>query len=181
MKTVILIIGTIGSGKDTAAKYLRTKLDWPRFSISDPLKSEAKKRGLAINRENLVELGKLVKAERGDGYLAELVGQKITGNAIVTGIRQFGQIEYFKRHFKVVLVAVDAPVEERFKRTKNSRLVGEANSLAEFIDSEKKENSGSQPQRVFAIMRQADYRIDNIGTIKEFHIKLDELIALIRS
>ncbi len=46
MKTVIGVIGPVGSGKDTAADYLSRKLKAQHFQISSPLKEIVKERSI---------------------------------------------------------------------------------------------------------------------------------------
>jgi cytidylate kinase len=52
-KKVIGISGTNGSGKDTLGRALSLRHNFLFVSVTDLLREEARRRGLAIERENL--------------------------------------------------------------------------------------------------------------------------------
>lgn len=178
-KEVIGIIGTIGAGKDTAGDYISGKLDIPSFQISSPLKKICAETGIEPIRENLIALGTKLADEHGDGYLAEYIIQHMPDRAIITGMRQLGQIAVLKSLSKLTLMSIDANSSMRFERVKNNNKLGEASTIDEFIYREKAENSAPNAQRLFECMELADYHLINEGNFEDLYAKLDKILYLI--
>ena len=63
--------GTNGSGKDSLGEYLAKEYNFLFVSVTDLLRNEAKKRGLAIERENLRDISAQWRRESGLGVLVE--------------------------------------------------------------------------------------------------------------
>ncbi len=176
-KQVIGIIGTIGAGKDTAGDYLAAKLNIPLYQISSTLKKICEEDKIEPTRDNLIALGTKLAAEHGDGYLAEYILERMPEWAIITGMRQLGQIAVLKSSSKLLLISLDADPAIRFERTKNNGKLGEAKTLEEFIAREDAENSAPNAQRLFECMELADHHLLNEGSLKELYTRLDEIIA----
>ena len=176
-RRVIAIIGTIGAGKDTAGNYLTSKLAIPSYQISAPLKEICAKRGLELTRENLVALGTELAAEKGESYFAEyIISHAIADTIIITGMRQLGQINFLRSRVDMTLIAIDADPAKRYERSKKAAVVGEANTLEEFVAKEQAENSPPNVQRLFECMDLADYHIVNNGTPQELYDEIDRII-----
>lgn len=178
-KEVIGIIGTIGSGKDAAGDYISGKLDIPSFQISSPLKKICVETGIEPTRENLIALGTKLAYEHGDGYLAEYIIQHMPDRAIITGMRQLGQVAVLKSLSRLTLISIDANPSILFERVKNNNKLGEANTIDEFICREKAENSTPNAQRLFECMKLADYHLLNEGSLEDLYAKLDKILALV--
>ncbi|MFC1687763.1 AAA family ATPase [Patescibacteria group bacterium] len=178
MKTVIGIIGPIASGKDTAAAYIAKKIGCPIVEVSGYLKELAVKKGVKVNRQNLVDFGTRIVRDYGHDYIPKMLLGRINENGIVTGMRQTSQIEYLRAHSKLVLISIDANPEIRFKRAQIRHRLGEATTLDEFIKFEQEENSGDHVQRLFECMKMADYHIINNEKEKELYSKLDCILGL---
>ncbi len=174
-KEVIGIIGTIGSGKDVAGDYLAGKLNIPSFQISSPLKQICIDNGAEPTRENLIALGTKLASEYGDGYLAEYILERMPKKAIITGMRQLGQIAVLKKSSNLKLIAIDADPMIRFNRVVNNGKLGEANTFEEFVAKEKAENSAPNVQRLFECLELADCHVVNNGSLEELYIQLDQI------
>ena len=169
------ITGTNSSGKETVAEYLKNK-DFEHFSLSDELRIIAKERKIEPTRDNLIALGKEVRKRYGTGYLAERVIKKIKRKAVVSSIRNLGEIERLKKERGFILLAIDAKPEIRFKRAKKRNRLGEARTLKEFLAKEKRENSQeSFAQQLALCLKKADYKINNSGTLKELYEKIEKI------
>ncbi|KKW01560.1 MAG: hypothetical protein UY52_C0007G0021 [Parcubacteria group bacterium GW2011_GWC2_49_9] len=175
MKTVIGIIGPIGSGKDTAAIYLAEKLGCKVYEISGHIKKLAHEQGILHDRQSLIDFGNRIVKERGSEYLPNALLEQISERGIITGMRQVAQIEYLQKHSNLILVAIDADPEIRFKRAQARGRLGEATTIEEFVRLEKEENSGDRVQRIFECMKMADHSVTNNGTLEELQKALDDL------
>jgi len=176
MKNIVGITGLNGAGKETAANYLSEKIKFPVFSISEPLVKAAKKKFRVVARDDLVSLGKEMARKFGDDYLARKALEKTNKGAIITGIRQTGQIDFFQNNSIFLLIAVDAKAAIRFERKSRGSRYREAEYLDEFIKKEEQENSGDQPQRVMECIKRAKYVIENNGKFDDLFSKLDSVI-----
>ncbi len=176
-KHVIAIIGTIGAGKDTAGDYLAKQLGIPSYQISAPLKEICLQSGLEPTRENLIALGTRLAKERGDGYLARYIIERMPERAIITGIRQLGQIEELRSHANLTIIAIDASPALRFERIKKNGKIGEASSLDEFVARELAENSPPNAQRLFECMELSDTHLQNEGDLDELYAQLNLIIS----
>lgn len=174
-KEVIGIIGTIGAGKDKAGDYIATKLNIPSFQISSPLKQICEETDIEPTRDNLITLGTKLAVGHGDGYLAEYILEHMPERAVITGMRQLGQIAVLESSSNLTLISLDADSGIRFERAKNNGKLGEAKTLEEFIAREKAENSAPNAQRLFDCMELADYHLLNEGSLNELYAQLDEI------
>lgn len=179
MKNIICIIGTIGSGKDTAAEYISRKLTIPALQISQVLKDFAKEKGIEPTRDNLIKIGSELVKKNGAGFVIQsLVNKTSEDLIIVTGVRRMEVIEYMRKNYNIILLAVTASPEIRFQRCMVRNKLGEAKTLTEFIENEQKENSAPNTERLFECMKLADYTITNDADLKTFFTKVDEFLTL---
>lgn len=176
MRRVIAIVGKIGVGKDEAAKYLSTKLNWPIFQISSPLKDEVKKRGLELNRENIQKIGVEFAQKYGDDHIARLALKSSKENLVVSGPRQLGQIDYFKKNSQFIMINITASDNLRFNRVKKRNSVSEAETLEDFIKDEIEKDSSGPVQRVEDCIKMADYTVHNESSLEQLFKNLDKVI-----
>ncbi len=173
-KTIIGIIGTISSGKDTAAEYISKKLKIPSSPISEILRDLAKEDNIEPTRENLIKIGNSLVKEKGPDHFARLALNRITGDrGIITGMRILGTIEYMRANSNLALLVIEADTKVRFERSVNRNKLGEATTLEEFIQNEKTENSLPNLPRVFECLKLADYSILNNSDLEAFHKEID--------
>lgn len=180
---IIGITGTSNSGKDTVAKLLIYKMGWSHFSISDELRRIATEQGLPLDNQTLGDLAIGLRKEFGLGYLSEVgLGKHVAPNLIVTSLRNLGEIEPLRQADNFILIAIDAPVELRFERAHTRARAGEQDlSLEEFMAKEKIMMQGdSHGQRIADLIAEADYRIDNIGTLADLEQKIDEILLKVQ-
>lgn len=110
------LVGPMGGGKSTVVEMLGFK----SVSLTEVLKNSAKKAGLKINRANLISFGNTLRAEHGEHVLAKLATEKMTtGNYAIDSIRNPGEVAFLQKNLpRFLLVAVNAPSEVRWRRTK---------------------------------------------------------------
>lgn len=174
---MIGIVGTIGAGKDEAGNYIASKLHIPAFQISFPLKQICIERGIEPTRNHLILLGTELARKHSDSYLAEQILEQMPEKAVITGMRQLGQIALLRSESSLKLISIDAEPALRFERVKRNGKLGEAATLEEFITREHAENSELNAQRLFECMKLADYHIRNEGSIEEFHAQIDKILT----
>ncbi len=176
----MLIIGITGqpsSGKDTVAEYLASK-GFAHVSSSDKIREEMRKVGLTTERENVSNFVIEKRKERGNGYLAEQISDAIIGDTVVSGLRNTAEIEIFRKRFgkEFLLIAVDAPIETRFRWAKDRGRIGDNISFEQFKKEEEKERAGSSFHEVDHVIKLADHLIFNDGTKEELLKKVDSCL-----
>jgi len=175
---IVGLTGSNASGKGEAASYLRTK-DFKYYSLSDILREEAKKSGIEPLRENLIRLGNELRRKNTPSYLASMIRERLIepGDYIVDSIRNPAEVEALQKEKGFILLGIDAPVEVRFKRSLKRKRPGDAETLRDFIEKEKKENiDDPENQQLKKCIEMADPVIVNDSNIEEFHRKIDEAI-----
>jgi len=173
---VIGLTGTNGSGKGEAAAFFASR-GFDRFSLSDIIRDELGRLGMPATRDNLILTGNRLREEGGPEVLARLALRRVTGPTVIDSIRNPSEIEYLREHTRFTLLAVDAPLEVRFSRTRLRGRDESAATLEEFRAKEAEELTGSeQSQQLRACMAMSDHLILNDGALEQFHRRLEAFL-----
>ena len=166
MKLVIGLTGTMNSGKGTVADYLVSK-GFEHFILSEIIKEETSQKHLPLTRENLQDIGDILRKAHGLGVLAKLALERSkTEKVLIDGIRNPGEIAFLKEQDKFILIAVDAPLSVRFMRAKERKSAKDIVDYAAFVHDDARDRGINQPengQQVQACIDSADFRIENDG------------------
>jgi dephospho-CoA kinase len=174
---VIGLTGPNSSGKGKTAEILVEELGYAPHSLSDMLREEARRRGLQPVRDVLIPLGNELRRERGAGVLAELVVPELRPPALVDSIRNPAEVAVLRGVPGFVLLAIDAPVELRHARSLERARPGDARTLDEFMEKERRENTADpSAQQLGATAALADAVITNCGSLRD--LRRDVLAAL---
>ena len=177
---IIGLTGPIASGKSVLANML-VERGFERLTLSEEVREEAKKKGLAIERKILQDLGNEMRAKYGNGYWAKRVLERtIEGNNyVIEGIRNPGEVEELRKSRNFVLIGVDAPVERRWewisKRGKDSDPKSVEGIRA--IDArDRGEGEGMHGQQVDRCFEMSDSIILNNTTLDDLREKASEIV-----
>lgn len=175
---LIGVVGSIGSGKDTMADYL-VKKGFEHVSQSSLLREIMTGEGQELSVPNMTKYGNNLRITKGHGYLATMALGKIKSDkAVITSIRQVGEIEVLQKRNDFVLVKTDAPIELRIDRLQKRNRDGDVKTLEELQSIEKLQASGEgASMNMDACFKLADVEIINDGTIEEFQQKIDQFLA----
>jgi dephospho-CoA kinase len=128
-------------------------------------------------------IGNSLREEGGPGILADLMISNLTSleNHIVDSIRNPLEVKSLRREYEnhnFSLISVDARPEIRYERLKQRNRAGDSSSWEEFLAQEKLEERSSDPnkQQIFATINEADYHIDNSGSLSELKNKIRKII-----
>lgn len=173
---LIGLTGTNGAGKGKVASYL-VKKGFQYFSLSDLIREELRKKGKEITRDNLIKMGNYLREKYGPDILACRVMKKIKGNSVIDSIRNPKEIEHLRKQKNFILLAIDAPVELRYERTKKRGRDESASTLQEFILKEREEmTTDEKGQQLRTCLKMADVTIINDGSLEELKKKLEALL-----
>ena len=175
---LIGIVGQPGSGKDVAAKYIAKGFGFKHISSGDVLRRYINDNKLGgMDRKNLQHIVTKLRAQNGNGVLVKLILNEIKpeSNVIVSGLRNPDEITLINKAGGKI-IAIDADVENRYKRTRMRKREGDTVSLDEFIKLEQNENQGGTWD-IGKSISMADIKITNNFGYKEFFNDLDKSMS----
>ena len=180
---IIGITGTNGSGKGTVAEILGEK-GFESHSLSDELRRELKKRGIEENRDSLIAIGNELREKEGPATLSRRIlktidsGKSRNRDFVVDSIRNPAEIDELRKNKSFILIAVDAPMELRYRRAKARGREGDFISFGKFREQEEVQLRGSATgQQLLKCMSLADFRITNEGSMEGLKGKVDSILA----
>lgn len=178
---IIGIAGMPSSGKDTVAEIFEKK-GYKHISLSQVLRNMAKEQNIELTTENLTEFGNSTRLKYGLGFLAKEALKEIKGDAVITSIRQPGEVDVLRKKKDFYLIAVDATLENRWQRLSARRRPGDPATLEEMKSIEKRQSKagGSKDMQNDVVMEMADYYIDNNGDKNQLKEKVDEVMKEIK-
>jgi dephospho-CoA kinase len=177
MSIIIALVGFGSSGKDAVARYLVKNFSFKHISSGDLIREHVVKNNLGdCGRENLQSVANDLRSKFGADYLARLGTKEEKDNLIISGLRAIPEIEYIKS-LGGFIVAIDAPVESRYKWSINRGRSGEIIALDKFIEIENKEsvNLNHNNQNIRQILSIADFTIVNNSDLTELFYKASEV------
>lgn len=189
-KIIITVVGLNAAGKDTVADYLKEKKGFIPISLSDRIREECMKRG--TKRENitvpmLIEVGIELRKEFGNSVLAKRSLKKISikgeNRFIFTSLRHPDEVKYLKSKSKnFYLFEVWAPIKLRYERSQLRKKPEDRMSFEEFKAQEERQLRGSGPeQQLNAVIKMADFRIDNSGNESILKRRVRQIIESINT
>ncbi len=175
---IIGITGTLGAGKGTVVEFLKQK-GFKHFSVREFLIKEINKRGLPVNRDNMVLVANQLRKMNSPSYIIEQLyeqAKKAGGDCIIESIRTPGEVEALKEKGGVLL-AIDADPQTRYVRIVTRQSETDNVSYDEFLENEKREMFSQDPnkQNLSKCIEMADYVLDNNKGVEELHKQVEEI------
>jgi len=174
---VIGIVGTAGSGKSTAAKYITEKYDAQEFSFSSLLVEALKNFRSEITRKDLIWLMVTMKEKFGDDILTRVMKNKIkeakSPVVVVSGLRLPSDYDFIRGFKKNKLIFITAPLELRWERVSKRGEKSDDNiPLEEF----KKFSQEKTEVHIEEIGKKADFTISNDKDLEEFKKDINKVV-----
>jgi len=180
---IIGLTGKNGSGKGEVAKYLQER-GFHYHSLSDVLREEAAKEGVAVTRDHLVQIGNRLRDQGGPGVLAEKIVAKLDPEKyyVIDSIRHPSEVQALKRRKDFYLLEVYAPQKLRFERIKQRNREKDPKTFEEFQALETREGSSEKAtdQQLDATLSLADRKIKNNGPLKELQDEIKTVLLEVR-
>jgi dephospho-CoA kinase len=178
------IIGITGpkiAGKETVARYIAERYNAAAHSHSEILYDILKVLELAGSRENAIRLVAL-RQTFGDDVLINALNKRITAEiseiVVVTGIRFQNELDNIRSYSQNTVISVNASLESRFLWQQRRFEKADDGSLN--FDEFKALHQRVTELHVSELMPQADYHIENDGTLEDLYEKIDAVMENIR-
>jgi len=173
------IIGANGSGKSSACHYFAA-LGYHVVSLSDVVREEARRRGLELIRDNLVAVANELKSKHGQAYLAEVVWQRVHDagekKVVFDSIRNVSELRFLKEH-GAYFIGIEVDAKLRFERVQSRQHDTDKIDFQTFLGHDERENTGqSSGQNIEECLKECDRRIQNTGSLVDFHFALREVL-----
>jgi len=177
-KIIIGLTGEMGAGKDTFCEHIEKVSQEPVFSLkfSDPLSEVLKVFFNEISRGDQQWLAIMLRERFGKDILAKAIKKKINniqeGLIILNGIRYREEFNMIKEMTgKIIYITADSKL--RWQRLQNrGEKKDDSAPYEKFLELEKAETESL----IQEMGKEADYKIENNGSLEEFHEKIDNLV-----
>lgn len=182
---VIGITWTLGAGKGTIVDYLVQKKWFQHLSVRAFLIQEIEKRGMPVNRDNMVIVANDLRTKYGPAYIIEQLYQQAiesTKNSIIESLRAVGEVEMLKKKEHFTFFAIDADPKIRYERVVLRGSETDKISYEKFIEDEQKEMNNTDPtkQNLSKCMEMADHVFINNWTLEELHQQIEDVITKLK-
>lgn len=178
---IIGITGTLGAGKGSIVQFLTGNLHFEHYSVRSFVSAEIIKRGLPVNRDNMVLVANELRSLHTPSYIIDELYEQARhkGNhSVIESIRTQGEVESLKSKGHFFLFAVDADPNIRYDRIVLRNSETDKISFNTFIENERREYSSEDPnkQNLMKCMEMADFHFVNNGSIGELHQQVQQVI-----
>ncbi len=179
---ILGIIGQMGSGKSTVAKYLETAFKASHYRFSDILREILGLLCIEATRINLIDLFLVLEPRFGANVLARPMAQAVgkDQNRIIAieGIRREADIEELRKLPDFYLIGVVSQEQARYKRISGR---GENTDDGSKTYEEFKEDHKLQTEVLIdGLVETADFVIQNEGTLADLQKKVDEIVLVLQ-
>lgn len=174
---IIGITGTLGAGKGTIVDFLVRKKGFNHLSVRSFISAEIVKRGLTVNRDNMVVVANDLRANHSPSYIVDrLYDQALQSgaNCVIESIRTPGEIISLQEKGNFVLFAVDADARTRFERIRKRQSETDFIDFETFTQNEAREMTSVNPnhQNLRKCIEMADIVFNNDGTVEELELQI---------
>ncbi|MFA6183628.1 MAG: AAA family ATPase [Parcubacteria group bacterium] len=178
-KVILGIAGEIAAGKGTTAKYLVEKCGASTHRFSTALRDVAKRMYLDESRENLQQLSTLMRDGFDDNILSRViyndVGKDSCEVVVIDGVRRMKDIEFLEKMPEFKLIYIEADLRKRYERiTKRRENIDDKEKT---FDEFRRDNKREAEIQIKYLKDEADFVIDNNGTLEELYAQIDKIVA----
>ncbi|HAH60240.1 MAG: AAA family ATPase [Lentimicrobiaceae bacterium] len=178
---IIGITGTLGAGKGTIVEFLVRERGFTHLSVRSFIAAEIIKRGLPVNRDNMVLVANDLRTSHSPSYIVDCLYQQALlshGNCIIESIRTPGEVISLREKGNFILFAVDANARTRFERIRKRQSETDFIDFETFTQNEAREMNSDNPnhQNLRKCIEMADVLFNNDGTVSQLELQIDKAL-----
>jgi len=177
MPLVIGLSGRIGSGKGTAAEYLKKKYKADLVVFSDILNDILDRLHIPITRYSLQQLGKSLRSGMGRDVIVNAMKADLETSKskviVVDGVRFRNEAKMVKDVPNSALIFIDVPVHIRYERSLKRGSRGEAELTMSAFEKLDKAHTESE---LDLVKKDANFVLKNAFTKEELFKELDDVM-----
>ncbi len=179
------LTGIMATGKGESAKILK-KLGFNYISLSDIVRTEASKKKRTVTREEMQDIGNMLREKEGEGVLAKMVREKISKSKqnkwVIDGIRNPAEVIELKKLDSFFLIGLTTPlytIINRIKKRKRDTDTGDEIEAKKRIERERGIGESKHGQQVEKCLHMADFTVKNNKTIKDLESNILRILNII--
>ncbi len=178
-KLYLGVAGQMLSGKDYAANFFVQRFNAGHLKVSAFLDQILNILDLEFSRANEQKLGTLLRDLFGEDVMSKTLAAEAEKSdkpiVILSSIRRLGELNELKKlpNFKLLFIKSDEA--ERYSRQENRAEKSGEQFLS--IEEFKKQHEHSAEQQIDDMQKEADFVVENNGTIQEFEAQLTKAIT----
>ena len=158
------------------ASRVARDLGYPVLVCGDEIREEAKRRGLPPTPRNIGELMLKIREEEGRAIVASRLVPQIEAQdsnvVVVEGARNIEEIDEFRKHYDVRILAIHSSPKTRFNRLKSRGRSDDPDDWNDFMVRDRREVEVG----IGRLVATADRMITNEGSVREFKGKVNKLL-----
>jgi len=180
-KLIIGLVGEFGTGKGTAAAYLQKKYKAEVLKFSHILNDILHRLRQDVTRNNLDRIATALRKEFGENILAKTLAADINAKKnkliVIDGFRKLEELRAFKKLNGFTLINLTASPKIRHERLtkRNEKRDDQEKKYKDFL----REHKNISDKDIVKVGKRANFQIDNSGTERELHFKIDKIIKQI--
>jgi dephospho-CoA kinase len=177
-KIILTLVGQIASGKGTVCDYLKEKYNAGYCRYSTILRDLLDRIYLPHSRKNMQDISTILRQQFGDDLLAKAITEDVKKIAnqivVVDGARRLPDLVHLQKLPNHYLVYINTDERIRYKRIikRSENPDDQTKTFEEF-----QQDAQSEAElRIADMKKQANFIINNNGTLKELHQQVDDII-----
>ncbi|MCL4324343.1 MAG: flagellar hook-basal body complex protein FliE [Candidatus Thermoplasmatota archaeon] len=166
-------VGMPGSGKDELVNVAKS-LGFHVIKMGDLVRSEAQRRKLQLNDQNLGRIANEEREKHGASIWAKRVIPLVTETkTLIDGCRSNDELDLLRHHFgDLVLIGIHSSPETRFERLSRRARGDDSMSFEAFYERDRRELKFG----IGNALAMADHMIVNEGAVQDLRRQADEVL-----
>lgn len=184
---MLVVVGLPGAGKGVAADIFKEE-GFVIIELGDIWRELAKKANIPLSDPLArTEFTGRLREEYGKGVYGKYAVRRVKKsmkNVVFLGLRSTYELaELRKRLEGIKIIAIDAPRDMRFERLRSRSRPEDPKTIEAFIEHENWEKRGfladkkEEKHGVMALIKQADYIVENIGTKEDLRKDIERVLS----
>ena len=175
---IIAISGMPGSGKSLVSDVAR-EMGYHVYVMGDVVRDEAKRLGLEPSPANLGVIALKLRKEEGPAVVARVLGDQMKNDdskiVMVEGVRSVNELQEFRKHFKVTVLAVICSSRTRYSRLKRRGRSDDPRNISEFRERDRRELSLGIGEVIDTADKCVKNEADAMTFTRKVHAALEEM------